>query len=86
MSRASAQLIQTGLSKSTSKMILQYRDAEFVYLTEMYKAGHNDYKAKIQKFIDETKDVASKIDISLCMMQILSHFMVLIRQIMYQNH
>ncbi|EXE67011.1 hypothetical protein J583_4160 [Acinetobacter baumannii 83444] len=57
---ASAQLIQTELSKSTSKNDPQYRDAEFVYLTEMYKAGHNDYKAKIQKFIDETKDVASK--------------------------
>ncbi len=57
---ASAQLIQTELSKSTSKNDSQYRDAEFVYLNEMYKAGHADYKAKIQKFIDETKDVASK--------------------------
>nr|EHZ7605402.1 hypothetical protein [Acinetobacter baumannii] len=57
---ASAQLIQTELSKSSSKNDPQYRDAEFVYLTEMYKAGHTDYKAKIQKFIDETKDVASK--------------------------
>ncbi|MFW1761036.1 hypothetical protein [Acinetobacter calcoaceticus] len=57
---ASAQLIQTELSKSSSKNGPQYRDAEFVYLTEIYKAGHTDYKAKIQKFIDETKDVASK--------------------------
>jgi len=56
----SAQLIQTELSKSSSKNDPQYREAEFVYLTEMFKAGHTDYKAKIQKFIDETKDVASK--------------------------
>lgn len=57
---ASAQLIQTELGKSSSKNDPQYREAEFVYLTEMFKAGHGDYKAKIQKIIDETKDVASK--------------------------
>ncbi|MCH7336758.1 hypothetical protein [Acinetobacter sp. NIPH 2699] len=57
---ASAQLIQTELAKSSSKDDPQYKDAEFVYLTEMYKAGHTDYKAKIQSFINGTKDVVAK--------------------------
>ncbi|MCU4639153.1 hypothetical protein [Acinetobacter courvalinii] len=55
---ASAQLIQTELAKSVNKNGPQYKEAEFVYLTEMYKAGHTDYKAKLQNFIGETKDVA----------------------------
>lgn len=57
---ASAQLIQTELSKSSSKNDPQYREAEFVYLTEMFKAGHSDYKTKLQAFINETKDIAAK--------------------------
>lgn len=83
---ASAQLIQTELSKSSSKNDPQYRDAEFVYLTEMYKAGHTDYKAKYRNLLMKLKMSHQKINISLCMMPILSHFMVLIHQIMYQNH
>lgn len=55
---ASAQLIQTELTKSVNKNDLQYKEVEFVYLTEMYKAGHADYKAKLQNFIGETKDVS----------------------------
>ncbi|MGM1002680.1 hypothetical protein [Acinetobacter haemolyticus] len=57
---ASAKLIQTELAKASSKDNPQYKDAEFVYLTEMYKAGHTDYKAKIQSFINETIDVVAK--------------------------
>lgn len=58
--KASAQLIQTELAKSADKNDPQYKDVEFVYLTEMYKAGHTDYKAKLQVFIKDTKDPEAK--------------------------
>ncbi|WP_445405028.1 hypothetical protein [Acinetobacter vivianii] len=57
---ASAQLIQTELAKPADKSDPQYKDVEFVYLTEMYKAGHTDYKAKLQAFINDTKDPKAK--------------------------
>ncbi|MEB6478726.1 hypothetical protein [Acinetobacter vivianii] len=57
---ASAQLIQTELAKPADKSDPQYKDVEFVYLTEMYKAGHTDYKAKLQAFINDTKDAEAK--------------------------
>jgi len=57
---ASAQLIQTELAKPADKSDPQYEDVEFVYLTEMYKAGHTDYKAKLQAFINDTKDPKAK--------------------------
>lgn len=57
---ASAQLIQTELAKPADKSDPQYKDVEFVYLTEMFKAGHTDYKAKLQTFINDTKDPKAK--------------------------
>ncbi|MFP0265756.1 hypothetical protein [Acinetobacter pittii] len=56
----SAKLLQTALAQSANKNDPQYKDVEFLYLTEMYKAGHTDYKAKLQAFIDATKDVEAK--------------------------
>ncbi len=57
---ASAQLIQIELAKPADKSDPQYKDLEFVYLTEMFKAGHTDYKAKLQTFINDTKDPKAK--------------------------
>ncbi|EPF5975828.1 hypothetical protein LJQ78_002423 [Acinetobacter baumannii] len=56
---ASAKLLQTALAQG-DKSDPRYRDAEYIYLTEMYRAGHTDYKAKLQAFISETKDVEAK--------------------------
>lgn len=37
-----------------------YGQAQFTYFMEMYKAGHNEYKDKMQKIIANTQDVTIK--------------------------
>lgn len=55
----SAQNIQKEL-KATSKNDPLYSYGEWTYLLEMYKAGHSEYKQKMQDYINSTTDEKMK--------------------------
>ncbi|QMS81784.1 hypothetical protein [Acinetobacter baumannii] len=55
-----AKALKAELEKPESKKDPNYKQAEFTYLLTMYKAGHPEYKEKMQKFIEEIDDEALK--------------------------
>lgn len=57
----SAKLIKENLN-TISKNDPMYSYAEFVYFLEMYRAGHNEYKAKMQTALSLIKDQSLKMN------------------------
>ncbi|MDC4364596.1 hypothetical protein NQ654_18140, partial [Acinetobacter baumannii] len=51
-----AEVLKVELDKSENKSDPDYKIGEFSYLYAKYKAGHIEYKEKMQEYIAETKD------------------------------
>lgn len=51
-----ATVLKTALDKPENKTEPDYKQGEFSYLLAKYKAGHLEYKDKMQKFIADTQD------------------------------
>ncbi|HHY2118713.1 hypothetical protein VXR69_15925 [Acinetobacter baumannii] len=51
-----AEVLKLELNKPENKKDPNYKQAEFSYLLVKYKAGHLEYKEKMQKFIADTQD------------------------------
>ncbi|MBJ9720677.1 hypothetical protein I5515_02555 [Acinetobacter calcoaceticus] len=51
-----AEVLKVELDKPENKTNPDYKQGEFTYLLAKYKAGHLEYKQKIQKYIADTKD------------------------------
>lgn len=56
-----AEALKVELEKPELKSSPNYKLAEFSYLLTKYKAGHFEYKEKMQKHIEDTKDENLKI-------------------------
>ncbi|MDS7935686.1 hypothetical protein RMB03_17305 [Acinetobacter sp. V91_7] len=51
-----AEVLKVELDKPENKIDPDYKIGEFSYLYAKYKAGHPEYKEKMQEYIAETKD------------------------------
>lgn len=51
-----AEVLKVELDKPENKKDPNYNQGEFSYLLAKYKAGHPEYKEKMQKYIADTKD------------------------------
>ncbi|MDC4364547.1 hypothetical protein NQ654_17880, partial [Acinetobacter baumannii] len=51
-----AEVLKVELDKPENKKDPNYKQGEFSYLLAKYKAGHPEYKEKMQKYIADTKD------------------------------
>lgn len=51
-----AEVLKVELHKPENKTNPDYKQGEFTYLLAKYKAGHLEYKQKMQKYIADTKD------------------------------